>query len=111
MIDTRAESQLLGATGAENIVLSMPDSINKLEAALLEQRILIDPNPVQNMGSAAVVYEQNRIGHRMFAKDKATSRIDGMVALAMSIGVATVQKVSGGPSVYETRGILEIEVY
>lgn len=79
-----------GETGAEEIALWMPDSILKLEAALLEKRITIDPNPVQNMGAAAVVYEQNRIGHRMFAKDKATSRIDGMVALAMSIGVATL---------------------
>jgi len=92
VIDKKEESQLIGATGAEEVALWMPDSILKLEAALLEQRIRIDPNPVQTMGAAGVVYEQNRTGHRMFAKDKATSRIDGMVALAMSIGVATVAK-------------------
>jgi phage terminase large subunit-like protein len=78
-------------TGADELVLWMPDSINKLEAALLEQRIAIEPNPVMNMCAASVVYEQNRTGHRMFAKDKATSRIDGMVSLAMSIGMATLQ--------------------
>lgn len=77
------------ATGAEDIVLWMPDSINKLEAALLEERIAIDPNPVMTMCAAGVVYERNRTDHRMFAKNKATSRIDGMVSLAMSIGVAT----------------------
>lgn len=76
-------------TGAEDIALWMPDSINKLEASLLEQRILIDPNPAMDACAMSVVYEQNRTGHRMFAKDKATARIDGMVSLAMSIGVAT----------------------
>ena len=78
------------ASGAEKISLWMPDSINKLEAALLEQRITIEPNPVMTMCSQGVVYTPNRTGHRMFDKQKATTRIDGMVSLAMSIGVATV---------------------
>lgn len=96
VVDKKEESELLGMTGAEEIVLWMPDSILKLEAALLEQRILIDPNPVQTMGSGAVVYEENRTGHRMFAKDKANSRIDGMVSMAMSIGVATLRVEASG---------------
>ncbi|SEQ33424.1 Phage terminase-like protein, large subunit, contains N-terminal HTH domain [Faunimonas pinastri] len=79
-----------GPAGAEDVALWMPDSINKLEAALLETRIVVDPNPVMTMCAAGVVFEQNRTGHRMFDKDKATSRIDGMVSLAMSIGVATI---------------------
>ena len=78
-------------TGAEDLVLWMPDSINKLEAALLEGRIAVEVNPVMTMCAAGVVYEENRTGHRMFNKPKATSRIDGMVSLAMSIGVATVE--------------------
>jgi len=92
-----------GPDGANEVALWMPDSINKLEAALLEQRITIDPNPVMTMCAASVVYDQNRTGHRMFAKDKATNRIDGMVSLAMSIGVATVTSgESGGASFWET---------
>lgn len=79
-----------GPDGANEVTLWMPDSINKLEAALLEQRIVIDRNPVMTMCAMSVVYEQNRTGHRMFAKDKATNRIDGMVSLSMSVGVATV---------------------
>ncbi len=84
-------------TGADDVVLWMPDSINKFEAALLEQRIEIDPNPVMRMCAGGVVYEQNRTGHRMFAKDKATTRIDGMVSAAMSIGVATTSKPTPQP--------------
>lgn len=82
------------ATGAEEIILWMPDSINKLEAALLEKRITVDINPVMRMCSQAVVYTMNRTGHRMFDKEKATRRIDGMVSLAMSIGVGTSSDVA-----------------
>jgi phage terminase large subunit-like protein len=85
-------------TGADDIVLWMPDSINKLEAALLERRITVQPNPVMRMCAGGVVYEQNRTGHRMFAKDKATTRIDGMVSLAMSVGIATTSKPKPEPS-------------
>lgn len=92
------------ASGTEELVLWMPDSINKLEAALLEERIAIDPNPVMTMCAAGVVYEPNRTGHRMFAKDKATSRIDGMVSAAMSIGVATVHAPSAPRSPWEDPG-------
>jgi len=79
-----------GPPGAEDVALWMPDSINKLEAALLEERMEILPNPALSMCAAGVVYSQNRTGHRMFDKDKATNRIDGMVSLAMSVGCATI---------------------
>lgn len=82
-------------TGADDIALWMPDSILKLEAALLEARIVVEVNPVMTMCAAGTVYAENRIGHRMFDKAKATTRIDGMVSLAMSVGVATVA-TSGG---------------
>lgn len=87
------EDMKVDDSGAEELVLWMPDSINKLEACLLEERIAIDVNPVMTSCAAGVIYEENRTGHRMFNKAKATGRIDGMVSLAMSIGVATVQPV------------------
>ncbi|TDT94539.1 phage terminase large subunit-like protein [Azorhizobium sp. AG788] len=88
--------------GAEQISLWMPDSILKLEAALLEERIMVFPNSVMNMCSRAVVYKSNLTGHRMFDKDKASGRIDGMVSLAMSIGVATVVRTTTAKSFWET---------
>jgi phage terminase large subunit-like protein len=92
-------------TGAGAISLWMPDSILKLEAALLEQRIAVEPNPVMTMCASGTVYAENRIGHRMFDKAKATTRIDGMVSLAMSVGVATAQDAEG-TSVYRERRLL-----
>ncbi len=82
--------------GAEDVSLWMPDSINKLEAAILEERIVIDPNPGMASGLMGVVYEFNRTGHRMFAKDRATTRIDGAVSLAMSVGMATLVRAEQG---------------
>jgi len=81
---------IAGPEGAEDVSLWMPDSINKLEAAVIEERIVIEDSPVMRMCLSSVIYEQNRTGHRMFAKDKATNRIDGAVSLAMAVGVATV---------------------
>lgn len=95
VIDEREDKPKGEETGAEEIVLWMPDSINKLEAALLEERIVIEPNPVMTMCASGVVYTQNRTGHRMFDKEKATSRIDGMVSLAESIGTATAPWPAG----------------
>lgn len=83
------EDETAEDSGADKVALWMPDSINKLEAALLEQRITVAENPVMRMCAGGVVYEENRTGHRMFNKAKATTRIDGMVSLAMSIGMAT----------------------
>lgn len=85
-----------GESGAEEIALWMPDSINKLEAALLEKRITIAVNPVMRMCASGVVYAQNRTGHRMFDKERATRRIDGMVSEAMSIGTATLPASAKG---------------
>ncbi|MCM2292286.1 terminase large subunit [Allorhizobium sp. BGMRC 0089] len=74
--------------GEQEIYLWMPHSINMLENAIYEQRIGIDPNPMLDSCAASVVYAENRTGHRMFDKEHAFGRIDGMVSLAMSMGVA-----------------------
>lgn len=74
--------------GQQEIYLWMPDSINKLENAIYEQRIGIAPNPLLDSMAASVVYAENRTGHRMFDKPNAFGRIDGMVSLAMATGVA-----------------------
>jgi len=74
--------------GEQEIYLWMPDSINKLENAILEERIEILHNPMLDSCAASVVYAENRTGQRMFDKANAFGRIDGMVSTAMSTGVA-----------------------
>jgi phage terminase large subunit-like protein len=74
--------------GEQEIYLWMPHSINVFENALYETRILIDHNPMLDKCASSVVYAENRTGHRMFDKENAFGRIDGMVSQAMSIGIA-----------------------
>lgn len=76
------------ADGEQEIYLWMPHSINMLENALYEGRMDIDPNPMLDRCAASVVYAENRTGHRMFDKEHAFGRIDGMVSKAMSVGIA-----------------------
>ncbi|MDW4550874.1 terminase TerL endonuclease subunit [Defluviimonas sp. D31] len=74
--------------GEKEIYLWMPDSINKLEEALGDGRLTVAQNPLLDSMAAAVTYAENRTGHRMFDKERAHGRIDGMVSLAMSVGLA-----------------------
>lgn len=90
--------------------LWMPGSIEETEAALMEERIRVTENPVLSWNVASAVCQPSSINptDRYFAKRKATGRIDGAVAMAMAIGVAATYEPGGGPSVYETRGILTV---
>lgn len=85
--------------GAQEVYLWMPDSINKFEDAVFDGRMRVASNPMMTNCAANVAYAQNRTGHRMFDKQKATGRIDGMVSQVMSIGVATCrERFDSGPA-------------
>lgn len=81
--------------GEQEIYLWMPHSINQFENALYEGRMQIDPNPMLDLCAASVVYAENRTGHRMFDKENAFGRIDGMVSTAMSVGMALCRERNG----------------
>lgn len=83
--------------GADETYLWMPDSINKIEAAVYDRRLRVQANPMMNHCAASTTYAENRTGARMFDKAKATGRIDGMVSLAMAIGVATARARPADP--------------
>lgn len=83
--------------GSKDIFLWMPDSINKLEEALGDERLTVAVNPLLDSMAASVTYAENRTGYRMFDKDKAHGRIDGMVSLAMAAGMALCRERTGDP--------------
>ena len=70
--------------------LWMPQSIEELETALLEERLRVNENPVLTWNVASAVTQASTIQptDRYFAKNKASGRIDGAVALAMACGLA-----------------------
>ncbi len=87
--------------GEQEIYLWMPHSINMLENALYEGRLQIVPNPMLDHCAASVVYAENRTGHRMFDKENAFGRIDGMVSKAMSVGIALCRERAAAASPWD----------
>ena len=70
--------------------LWMPNSCQETENAIIEARIRIQPNPALTWNVASAVCREDPAGtdNWIFDKRRATGRIDGLVALAMSIGAA-----------------------
>ncbi len=73
-------------TGTE---LWMPQSIDEIEALLLEGRLRIEVNPALRSAVASVSMYESAAGLRRFEKNKSTARIDIAVAITMAIGSAT----------------------
>lgn len=66
---------------------SMSPALRELEALLLARKIRHGAHPVLTMCAANAVTTGDPAGNRKLDKQKATGRIDGMVALAMAVGV------------------------
>jgi phage terminase large subunit-like protein len=82
--------------------VSMSPALRELESQLLSKKLKHGGHPVLTMCAAnAVAVEGPTAGTRKFAKVQANSRIDGMVALAMAVGVMPNEATS--PSIYETQ--------
>jgi phage terminase large subunit-like protein len=67
--------------------VSMSPAIRELEARLLANKLKHGMHPVLTMCAANATVMSDPAGNRKFIKSKATGRIDGMVALAMAVGV------------------------
>lgn len=87
---------------------SMTPALRVLETDLLERRIAHGNHLVLewNAKNATVAGSDD---NRKLAKPKdRTRRIDGLVALTMARAVAGTYEPGGGPSVYESRGLLMV---
>jgi phage terminase large subunit-like protein len=67
--------------------VSMSPAIRELESKLLQKQLRHGANPVLTMCAANATTVNDPAGNRKFVKTKSTGRIDGMVSLAMAIGV------------------------
>lgn len=70
-------------------MVSMSPALRELETLLLHNRLRHGNHPVLSMCAANAVLEIDAAENRKFTKKKATGRIDGMVSLAMAVGVAS----------------------
>jgi phage terminase large subunit-like protein len=84
----------------------MSPALDWLEGELLNKRVLHGNNPILNWCAANAIAVRDPSGNRKLDKSKATGRIDGMVALVMSGGIAHKQlnETNNEPSIYETPG-------
>ncbi len=81
--------------------LWMPSSVQSLENAIVEARLRASINPVLRWNVASAVIRPDPAGtdNKVFDKRKSTGRIDGVVALAMAIGAASLVSTVNGPAV------------
>ena len=75
--------------------VSMSPAIRELEALLLANKLRHGQHPVLNMCCRNTTVVKDPAENRKFVKGKATGRIDGMVALAMAVGVMHNAKPAG----------------
>ena len=68
----------------------MSPALDTLEGELLNGRIAHAMHPVLTMCAANAVITKDPAGNRKLDKSKTTGRIDGLVALAMAFGAATM---------------------
>lgn len=73
--------------------VSMGPAIDRAEIEFLHHRFRHGGHPVMTMCAANAIIVQDAAGNRKMDKSKSTGRIDGMISLAMAIGVAAL---SGG---------------
>lgn len=73
--------------------ISMSPALRELESLLLSKKLRHGNHPVLTMCASNATVLTDPAGNRKFIKGKTTGRIDGMVALAMAVGVmpTTVQ--------------------
>jgi phage terminase large subunit-like protein len=70
---------------------SMSPALRELESIILESEMAHGDHPVLNMCAANAVVEGHDASNRKLSKKRSAGRIDGMVALAMAIGVAPLK--------------------
>lgn len=77
--------------GASDKSLWMPRSVEVLEQMVMSGKLRVRKNPALTHNSASAVLEQDAAGNKKWEKRKSTGRIDGIVALCMSAGLAFEQ--------------------
>ena len=81
--------------------VSMSPALRELETRLLRSSLKHGSHPVLEMCAKNATVVTDPAGNRKFIKGKASGRIDGMVALAMAVGVMPSAETSE-PSFWET---------
>jgi phage terminase large subunit-like protein len=80
---------------------SLNNPMKMLEGMVVGQELHHDGNPVMTMCAANAVVVKDPAGNRKLSKEKATGRIDGMVAAVMGGGCALTKKETEPEKTYQ----------
>lgn len=83
----------------------MAPAVDEYERRLLDRQVCHRGNPVMTWCAANAVVVTDPAGNRKVAKEKATGRVDGVVASIMATG-SSMGRQEDGPSVYENRELI-----
>jgi phage terminase large subunit-like protein len=86
--------------------LSMAPAMDVTEIEFLNDRVVHGGDPVMRMCAANAVVIKDPAGNRKLDKSKSTGRIDGMQALTMMIGLASLAEEPEEENVYMKRGLV-----
>lgn len=88
------------------VELWMPHSVELLEDLIGKGKLKVKINPALTFAAASAVHIADPKGNRIYDKRKSTGRIDGLVALAMAMGLAETGAASGRKSYLDTESLL-----
>lgn len=88
---------------------SMSTPTKQIEVLALQQKLNHGDNEVMNWNCSNVVLRQDPSGNIKIDKEKSIEKVDGMVALAMALGIAILDtEEKEEPSVYNERGMRDL---
>lgn len=88
--------------------VTMSPAIKQTEILLRKKLIRHGGNPVLRWMFSNVALKRDPNDNLSLHKGRSAGRIDGIVSLAMGVGLAVAQAEPEGPSVYETRGVVVV---
>lgn len=85
----------------------MSPALDSLEAEMMNARLRHGGHPILTWCAANAIAVRDPAGNRKLDKAKSTGRIDGMVALAMAFGIASVGQEEQG-TIYDSMGVMTL---
>ena len=80
------------ATIASGMLGTMAPAVDEFERLLVSDELRHDGNPVMNWNVSNAVIDTDPAGNRKVTKERATGRVDGVVAAVMAAGRALQRK-------------------
>jgi len=90
---------------------SMSAPTKQIETLVLQEKLNHGNNPVLTWMMSNVAIKRDPVDNLKIDKSKSSEKVDGMVALAMAIGVKLLSKKEEETNPYQNRGLRSLWVY